>query len=68
MRIVNDYSISIMIFITMFVSFVITDLNNRQIIEQQHNTIYQQESKIDDLKYQIGQCRLMVGQNYSEYE
>ena len=64
----KDFLFSIAVLIVLFTALISEHVHNTSIIEEQHNTIYQQESKIDDLKYQIGQCRLMVGQNYSEYE
>jgi hypothetical protein len=68
MRTVTDFGISIAVFVVLFAALVSEHVHNTNIIDEQHNVIYQQESKIDDLKYQIGQCRLMVGENYEEYK
>ena len=63
----TDFGISVAVFIVMFLALATEHYINTKTIEEQHNTIYQQESKIDDLKYQIGQCHLLQA-NYSGYE
>ena len=66
MQTIKDNAISIVIFLVLFTALAIDHSNSLDIIEQQHNQIYQNESQIEDLKYQIGQCRLITPQ-YSEY-
>lgn len=55
----TDFSISIAIFLVLFSALIAEHVSNNDTIDQQHNTIYQQNSQIEDLKYQIGQCRLL---------
>jgi hypothetical protein len=56
----TDYGISIAVFIILFSALVAEHIHNTQVIEEQQNTIFQLNSQIDDLKYQVGECRLLV--------
>jgi len=64
-KIFNDFGYSITILIILFTVLILSHNANMNTIEEQHNVIYQQQSLIEDLKYQIGQCRSI---QYSEYE
>lgn len=59
----KDFLCSIVVVVIMFIVLAAEHTNNTLTIDEQHNIIYQQESQIDDLKYQVGQCRLLTEQN-----
>jgi hypothetical protein len=60
MRTVTDFGISVAVFIILFIALIAEHEHNTRIIEEQHDTIYQQDSKIDDLTHQVYQCRQLV--------
>jgi hypothetical protein len=60
MTVLKDFSLSLAVLVIMFTALVSEHIHNTQVIEEQHQEIYQKDAQIDDFRYQLGQCRVLV--------
>jgi hypothetical protein len=60
MTVLKDFSLSLAVLVIMFTALVSEHVHNTQVIEEQHQEIYQKDTQIEDFRYQLGQCRVLV--------